>query len=731
MAAPAKKASKYQSGGVGVSLARYDSTSQNITDYKSFVTQPTSNFSIPESKSYEHAQYNNNVAQFASNTGDGYYNNVPMLNFSQNIYGQTLDNYALPYSYPPKVFSGHDPADSRANYNYATVGGPALFQASVPSPSNRHSGLFQSPKRQRTQGPSRLQDSYKRSSQVGNRQGPADNDDAASLISSECCSSCSSGEPCDQPDCETLKVVIVPCDKQSCDESACPCPDPCITKVTEDSIMPSIEISHQASRIDHWKNENFPWTAAAPPVNSGAIHVQIDPDVQRAVDTLSIISSSTSSAPTKRPAGRRVKRPQAHGNTAIYAGFSEQVSPSGEDGRDSTMVSGIGTHFDNSTGALWPPTYPEKPNGFPVFNCGWMGCAEPFYSEQELDFHLHQKHIDPQLIFRCPAPACKEKMSPEPLQNHIELDHGFNFTNGTICPAPDCSQEPFGNLDDFHNHFHQAHTDPIIQPLECGWDSCGNQFQDQTDLWNHLPEHYHLDVNQGADARDSVQEPKYPTTIMDDELPGNHACRWKGAGCGKTFGSEETLQQHVLEEHIKTLEKTKIGYLCEWDGCKRKEKPKAAGFDQRSKIERHMYTHTGHKPSKCDICGARFSADQARDQHVRSAHTKEKPFQCSYCPKRFPQQSAWLMHERTHTGDKPLKCDICGQKFGESSNLAKHRKTHGVQGSFTCAFPSCGKSFVRANQLKMHQREHRDSCSRSIAGETSTELSTDVEENNA
>lgn len=30
------------------------------------------------------------------------------------------------------------------------------------------------------------------------------------------------------------------------------------------------------------------------------------------------------------------------------------------------------------------------------------------------------------------------------------------------------------------------------------------------------------------------------------------------------------------------------------------------------------------KPSKCDFCGAKFSADQARDQHVRSAHTNER-----------------------------------------------------------------------------------------------------------
>lgn len=108
------------------------------------------------------------------------------------------------------------------------------------------------------------------------------------------------------------------------------------------------------------------------------------------------------------------------------------------------------------------------------------------------------------------------------------------------------------------------------------------------------------------------QIPQYPATIADEELPEtnnlapttlstatDHMCMWKkkpNSNCGLSFENEAALQQHLLENHIKQLGKDRCGYMCQWEGCSRQEKNREkAGFGQRSKIERHMYTHTGCK----------------------------------------------------------------------------------------------------------------------------------------
>lgn len=413
-------------------------------------------------------------------------------------------------------------------------------------------------------------------------------------VSSECCSSCSSGVLCDEPDCDELKVVAVPCDEQSCDESACPCPDPCLIQAPDGCVIPTSHIIRPSSQIDNWKNNKSPWTAAAPRSVQGIVHVPLDPHLQQAVDTLSIASSSGSPKPRT---AHMTEKSLGGGNTSQIR--IETPNQRG-DVKASTIVSGIGAHFDEPSYDTWDAEFSSKSENMdPVFNCGWLGCAEPFYSEADLGSHVHQKHVDPQLLFRCPAPACNEKMSPEPLQNHIQLDHGFNFNTGTTCPAPDCAPVTFYNPMDIHSHFHRAHTDPTSQPLLCRWDACGNEFADQDQLWNHLPNHYHADIPQIAGEDFSSDTLKFPATLIDEELPKAHTCCWKESDliCGKSFGDEETLQQHVFDQHIKDLKKTKLGYFCEWEGCARKAKkdPTKAGFDQRSKIERHTFTHTGRK----------------------------------------------------------------------------------------------------------------------------------------
>lgn len=215
----------------------------------------------------------------------------------------------------------------------------------------------------------------------------------------------------------------------------------------------------------------------------------------------------------------------------------------------------------------------------------------------------------------------------------------------------------------------------------------------------------------------------------DDE----HKCLWREDGCpgicGQVFTDSGELFDHVATAHIKNATKGTQGFRCAWDDCPRSHEG-AAGFPQRSKIERHMQTHIGHKPHICPTCNKGFSAKQALNQHM-FIHTEEKPLECDVCTKTFRYPSAlskcppaahlhpmfiWVfcltmlliaMHMRVHSGVKPLKCPVCDKRFSESSNLSKHKRTHEVRGRFNCNYAGCGRNFHRQDQLRRHLKTHQ------------------------
>lgn len=93
--------------------------------------------------------------------------------------------------------------------------------------------------------------------------------------------------------------------------------------------------------------------------------------------------------------------------------------------------------------------------------------------------------------------------------------------------------------------------------------------------------------------------PQQPTSMND------HRCLWQLGGdqvCGEQFDSNSSLYNHIAEVHIKAMKPTKDhGLLCCWDGCDRLKK----GFENRSKVRRHVQTHTG--PSESLTCGVTCS----------------------------------------------------------------------------------------------------------------------------
>jgi hypothetical protein len=80
----------------------------------------------------------------------------------------------------------------------------------------------------------------------------------------------------------------------------------------------------------------------------------------------------------------------------------------------------------------------------------------------------------------------------------------------------------------------------------------------------------------------------------------SHTCAWSELGtCNKTFGTAELLHEHAIKDHAQSVAKdaTDGRFYCQWSNCKRRDKGSKAGFESRSKLERHMQTHTQSKMS--------------------------------------------------------------------------------------------------------------------------------------
>lgn len=104
-----------------------------------------------------------------------------------------------------------------------------------------------------------------------------------------------------------------------------------------------------------------------------------------------------------------------------------------------------------------------------------------------------------------------------------------------------------------------------------------------------------------SDFKEEVGSPpgrSMSLVLSDDTHHHIHRCLWREEGggdiCGQIFPGPEELFNHASNAHIKNAKKGNQGFRCGWQECPRSDAG-AAGFPQRSKIERHMQTHIDRK----------------------------------------------------------------------------------------------------------------------------------------
>ncbi|EMZ7035372.1 hypothetical protein ABE276_003450, partial [Salmonella enterica] len=126
-------------------------------------------------------------------------------------------------------------------------------------------------------------------------------------------------------------------------------------------------------------------------------------------------------------------------------------------------------------------------------------------------------------------------------------------------------------------------------------------------------------------------------------------------------------------------------------------------FTVQTKFGRHCRQEHGNlKPFECPVpeCGMWLSTPDGLNKHMRT-HTGERPYRCEMCEQTFTQRGDLNRHRLTHTGERPYSCELCGHTCTQRGNLNKHMRTHTGERPYSCEV--CRQTFTQRSSLNSHR----------------------------
>ncbi|ROW04658.1 hypothetical protein VPNG_07442 [Cytospora leucostoma] len=261
----------------------------------------------------------------------------------------------------------------------------------------------------------------------------------------------------------------------------------------------------------------------------------------------------------------------------------------------------------------------------------------------------------------------------------------------TVADCPKTFNRPARLLAHLRSHNNE-------RPYKCTYEGCDKSYTESKHLKQHVMSHT-KEARYVCDTCDKAFSTGTRLRRHQKVHEGEERFRCRGhPPCSQSFRKHQTLQRHVLREHM-----GKKPFPCAQVGCE-------ASYDTANALAAHKERDHGELRFWCDECceAAKRAASAATgddddgvvdkkpvgfttqfllDQHIRHEHVN-----CIFCDVRFTGQYELDQHmEIYHSGltledRKTVECTHpgCGKRFTKKSNMTAHHRTAHEGMRFVC-----------------------------------------------